>query len=148
MFFGFMLLIPAMFVSRAWIEQRRERGEPLGSKRWLVYPTIALVLAFVALVFLLIPPLGAMALIRDHVGKSFDVSMYQAGELRFHAGLRAVMFGAWWIVAGALCAALLRPIRFVFLPLLDRVRRIHFAVLSAIGALLATAGAAFIYYRH
>jgi hypothetical protein len=134
MFFGFLLLIPAMFVSRAWIEQKRERGEPLGSKRWLVYPSIALVLAFVAVLLLLGPPLGAMALVR--------------GELRFDAGVRAVMFGAWWIITGALCAAFIRPIRFVFLPLLDGVRRKDFAVLSAIGALMAAAGAALIYYRH
>ena len=148
MFFGFLLLIPAMFVSRAWIEQKRERGEPLGSKRWLVYPAIALVLAFVALLLLLGPPLGAMALVRGHLAQSFAAPADPAGELRFHAGLRAVMFGAWWIIAGALCAAFIRPIRFVFLPLLDRVRRKHFAVLSAIGALLAAAGAAIIYYRH
>jgi len=148
MFFGFLLLIPAMFVSRAWIEQQHERGEPLGSKRWLVYPSIALVLAFVALLLVLAPPLGAMALVRGHVAQSFDVPADPAGELRFDAGLRAVMFGTWWIIAGALCAALLRPIRFLFLPLLDRVRRKHFAVLSAIGALLAATGAALIYYRH
>jgi hypothetical protein len=148
MFFGFLLLIPAMFVSRAWIEQKRERDEPLGSKRWLVYPSIALVLAFVALLLLLLPPLGAMAFIRDDVGRWFDVPIAPAGELRFDAGLRAVMIGTWWIIAGALCAAFIRPIRFVFLPLLDRVRQKHFAVLSAIGALLAAAGAALIYFRH
>ena len=148
MFFGFLLLIPAMFVSRAWVEQKRERGEPLGSKRWLVYPSVGLVLASVALLLLLVPPLGAIALIRDDVGRLFDVPVDPAGELRFHAGLRAVMVGAWWIIAGGLCAAFIRPIRFVFLPLLDRVRRKHFAVFSAIGALLAAAGAALIYYRH
>jgi hypothetical protein len=58
------------------------------------------------------------------------------------------MVGTWWIIAGGLCAAFIRPIRFVFLPLLDRVRRKHFAMLSAIGALLAAAGAALIHYRH
>ena len=148
MFFGFLLLIPAMFVSRAWIEQKRERGEPLSSKRWLVYPSIALVLASVALLLLLVPPLGAMALLHGDVARSFDVPTDPAGALRFYAGIRALMLGAWWIIAGGLCAALIRPIRFVFLPLLDRVRRKHFAVLSAIGALLAAAGAALIYYRH
>jgi hypothetical protein len=148
MFFGFLLLIPAMFVSRAWIEQKRERGEPLGSKRWLVYPSVALVLAFVALLLLLAPPLAAMAFIRDDIGRLFDVPIDPVGQLRFHAGARALMLGTWWIIAGGLCAAFIRPIRFVFLPLLDRVRRKHFALFSAIGALLAAAGAALIYYRH
>ena len=148
MFFGFLLLIPALFASRAWIEQKRERGEPLGSKRWLVYPSIALVLAAVALLFLLVPPLASMGLVRADVARSFDIPVEAVGQLRFDAGVRALMIGAWWMIAGGLCAAFVRPMRFVFLPLLDRVRRKHFAALSAIGALLVAAGAALIYYRH
>jgi hypothetical protein len=148
MMFGFLLLIPAMFVSRAWIEQKRERGEQLGSKRWLVYPAIAIVLAFVTLVFLIVPPQAAMAFIRDDAGRLFDIPMSPAGQLRFMAGLRCVMYGSWWIIAGALCAALLRPSRFVFSPLLDGLQRRHYAVLAAIGALLAAAGGALLYYRH
>jgi hypothetical protein len=148
MMFGFLLLIPAMFVSRAWIEQKRERGETLGSKRWLVYPAIAIVFAFAALVFLVVPPQAAMAFIRDDAGRLFDIPTSPAGELRFMAGLRCVMFGSWWIIAGGLCAAFVRPIRFVFSPLLDGLQRRHYAVLAAIGALLAAAGGALIYYRH
>lgn len=129
MFFGFFLLIPAMFVSRAWIEQRRERAEPLGSRRWLVYPAIVLVLAFAAVLLLAAPPLIALP--------------HTAG-----AALRAVTFGVWWIIAAALCAAFVRPIRFLFEPLLDQLRRKHFALLAAIGALLAAAGSALLYYRH
>ena len=149
MMFGFLLLIPAMFVSRAWIEQKRERGESLGSRRWLVYPAIALVLAFAVLLIFVGVPLGLMALtVSDDVRQMFDIPMTRAGELRFIVGLRGVIFGSWWIIAGGLCAAFARPIRFVFLPLLDRMQRKHFAALAAIGALLAAAGGALIYYRH
>lgn len=149
MFYGFFLLIPAMFVSRAWIEQKRERGEPLGARRWLVYPAIALVLAFAAILLLVPPPLAALAwLLGDHARQLFDIPPNAAGELRFLAGLRAVVFGSWWMIAGALCAVVTRPIRFVFSPLLDGLQRRHFAVLAAIGGLLAAAGGALIYYRH
>ena len=71
-----------------------------------------------------------------------------AGEVRFVFGMGGVLFGSWWIIAAAFCAAFLRPIRFAFAPLLDGVRRKHFAVLAAIGALVAAAGATLIYYRH
>lgn len=149
MFFGFLLLIPAMFVSRAWIEQKRERGEPLGARRWLVYPAIALVLAFAAaLSFVVVPMFATASVIGNDVRQLFDVPASRAGELRFLMGLRGVVFGSWWIVAGGLCAAFVRRIRFVFSPLLDGLERKHFAVLAAIGALLAAAGAALIYYRH
>lgn len=148
MFFGFLLLIPAMFVSRAWIEEKRERGEPLGSRRWLVYPAITLVLALTALLLLAGPPLSALALtVGDDARRLLDIPTSAAGELRFIAGLRAVTFGAWWIIAGGLCALFVRPIRFLFAPLLDGLRRRHFALLAAIGALLAAAGGALIDYH-
>lgn len=149
MFFGFLLLIPAMFVSRAWIEQKRERGEPLGARRWLVYPAIAFVLAFATLLVFFLPPLTTAALIlNDDSRQLFDIPEHRAGELRFVAGIRSVVFGTWWTIVAGLCAAFIGPIRFLFAPLLERVRRKHFAVLAAIGALLAAAGAALIYYRH
>lgn len=149
MFFGFLLLIPAMFVSRAWIEQKRERGEALGSRRWVAYPAIALVLALASLLLFAAPPLFALATaVANDARRLFDVPTSAAGELRFMTGLRALTFGSWWIIAAALCAALIQPIRFVFLPLLDGLQRRHFALLAAIGALLAAAGGALIYYRH
>jgi hypothetical protein len=146
---GFLLLIPAMLVSRAYVELARERGEPLGARRWLVYPSIALLLAFAVAVLILGPPLPAMAFaLNDPIEPMLDIPTSKAGEFRFLAGLGGVVFGSWWIIAGAFCAAFLRPIRFVFAPLLDRLQRRHFAVLAAIGALVAAAGATLIYYRH
>jgi hypothetical protein len=42
---GIFLMLPAMLVSRACVEVMRDRGEPLGARRWLVDPAIGLVLA-------------------------------------------------------------------------------------------------------
>ncbi|HEY0142203.1 MAG TPA: hypothetical protein VGF48_15000 [Thermoanaerobaculia bacterium] len=147
--FGFLLLIPAMFVGRAWVELARDRGEPLDARRWLVYPAMLVVLAFATGLMIIGPPMLAMALALDgDVEPLFDIPTSKAGELRFLAGLGGAVFGSWWILAGAFCAAFLRPIRFVFSPLLDGLQRKHFAVLAAIGALVAAAGATLIYYRH
>lgn len=144
--FGFLLLIPAMFVSRAWIDQMRERDEPLGSRRWLVYPAIALVLLFVTFLMLIIPPQVVIASTRGTDLRSlFDFPATPAGQSRFLAGFRGVLFGSWWIVAAGLCAMLVRPIRFVFAPLLDGLQRKHFAALAALGALAAAAGAVLLY---
>lgn len=151
--FGFLLLIPAMFVGRAWVELARDRGEPLGeplgARRWLVYPAMAVVLAFATGLLIIGPPMMGIAFALDpDIEPLLDVPTSQAGELRFVAGLGGVVFGSWWIIAGGFCAAFVRPIRFVFSPLLDGLRRKHFAVLAAIGALVAAAGATLIYYRH
>lgn len=147
-FFGFLLLIPATFVSRAWVELMRDRGEPLDARRWLVYPAIAIVLAFATGALLIGPPLAAIAFaLGDGVRQMLDIPTSRVGEFRFLTGLNGVVFGTWWMIAGGFCAAFLRPIRFVFAPLLDGLRRGHFAVLATIGAVVAAAGAALIYYR-
>lgn len=146
--FGFLLLIPAMFVSRAWIELTRDRGEPLDARRWLVYPAIAIVLAFATGLMLIGPPMAAIAFaLGDGVRQMLDIPASRGGEFRFLAGLNGAVFGSWWLIAGGFCAAFIRPIRFVFAPLLDGLRRKHFAVLAAIGAVVAAAGAALISYR-
>jgi hypothetical protein len=146
---GVLLLIPAMLVSRAYIEFARDRGEPLGARRWLVYPSIAIVLAFAVGLLIVGPPLPVMALgLDDRYEPMFDIPHTRAGEARFVFGMGGVVFGSWWILAAAFCAAFLRPIRFVFAPLLDGLQRKHFAVLAAIGALVAAAGGMLIYYRH
>lgn len=151
---GFLLLIPAMLVSRAYIEFARGRGEPLGPRRWLVYPSIAVVLMFATGLLIVGPPLPVMALgLQDVNGEEgfeqiFDVPQSEVGQIRFLFGMGAVLFGSWWIIAAAFCAAFVRAIRYIFAPLLDGLRRKHFAVLALIGALVAAVGATLIYYRH
>lgn len=144
---GFFLLIPAMFLSRATVELAQERGEALGARRWLVYPSIAVVLALVVGVLILAPPLRLLAALETQGLGNFDVPPTSAAEFRFDLGLDAVVFGSWWIIAAAFCAAFLRPIRFLFAPLLDGLRRKHFAVLAFIGALVAAGGSTLIYFR-
>lgn len=147
---GFLLLLPGMIVSRAVVELARDRGEPLGARRWLVYPSIALVLAFAVGLLIVGPPLPVMGFGIEEGGfeQLFDVPHSTLGRMRFLFGMGGVLFGSWWILLAAFCAAFLRPIRFVFAPLLDGLRRKHFAVLALIGALVASVGATLIYYRH
>ncbi len=147
---GILLIIPGMLVSRAYVEFARDRGEPLGARRWLVYPSIAVALAFALGLLIVGPPVPLLAFAFNDNGfeRLLDIPRTRDGEIRFVLGTGAVLFGSWWIIAAAFCAAFLRPIRFVFAPLLDGVRRRHFAVLAAIGALVAAVGATLIYYRH
>ncbi|HEX8153562.1 MAG TPA: hypothetical protein VF698_10570, partial [Thermoanaerobaculia bacterium] len=102
-FFGFLLLIPAMFVSRAWIELARDRGEPLGPRRWLVYPAMLVVLAFATGLLIIGPPLPLLALALNDNGleRVWDMPETKAGQIRFLFGMGSVLFGSWWIVAAA-----------------------------------------------
>lgn len=143
--FLFFLLIPAMVLSRATVELAQDRGVPLGGRRWLVYPSIAVVLALAVGVLLLLPPLSAMAGLSPEILRSFDIPGNAREQFRLNLGLRCVIFGGWWIIAAAFFAALLRPIRFMFAPLLQDLHRKHLAVLALLGALMAAGGATLIY---
>lgn len=142
---GVILMIPALIVSRAYVELLRDRGEPLGARRWLVYPSIALVLAIAVVVFVIGMPVPMVSWVTQE--QVFDVPENTASRVRFNFGIGAVLFGSWWILTAAFCAVFLRPIRFVFTPLLDGLLRRHFGVLAAIGAVVAACGAALILYR-
>lgn len=146
---GFLLLVPSMLVSRAYVELAREKGESLGARRWLVYPSIGVVLAMSVALLVIGPALPVMVWgVQEHAFEQlFDIPRSMAGQLRFLFGIGGVLFGAWWAIAGALCAVFLRPIRFVFAPLLDTLQRRHFGVLALIGAVVIAAGATLIYYR-
>ena len=147
---GFFLLIPAMLVSRATVELAKERGESLGARRWLVYPAIAFTLALTLGLLILAPPLGIMgALGLERHGSTgiFPNPDDVSARLRVALGARALVFGSWWIIAAAFCATFLRQIRFVFAPLLEGLQRKHFAVLAALGALVAVGGATLSYFH-
>ena len=147
---GALLMIPAMLVSRAYVELARGRGESLGARAWLVYPSIAVVLAVATGLLIIGAPIPALAIAFDNDGleQLWDIPRSTWGQIRFTFGLAGVVFGSWWLIAAAFCAAFIRPIRFIFAPLLDGIQRKHFAVLAAIGAVVAGSGATLIYYRH
>lgn len=144
---GPLLILPAMLASRAYVEVARERGETLGARRWLVYPSIAVVLVFAVFLLIVGPPLRNVEYATNGFAQMLDVSYDTAIGPGFTLGVGGVVFGAWWMIAAAFCAAFLRPIRFTFAPLLDGIRRKHFGVLAAIGGVTVAAGATLIYFR-
>lgn len=147
--FGVVLLIASFLLSRAYCEYMRSRGDDLGARRWLVYPPIALILAVTLGAIVIGPaaPLMAWAVEGHGAARFLDVPAASYGQVRFYSGLAGIAFGSWWIIAAGLMTAFLRPLRFVFAPLLDGIRPRHFAVLAAIGAIVGTAGGLLVYYR-
>ena len=146
---GILVMVASFLVSRAYVESMRSHGESLGARRWLVYPPIAFFLVM-ALAFVIVG-LGAPEMawgIGEHgFERIFNAPQSFYGLLRFQIGLGGIVFGSWWMVAAGLITLFLRPIRFVFAPLLDGVRGRHLAVLAAIGAVVAIAGGLLVYYR-
>lgn len=146
---GVFLLLPAYLVSRAYVEFVAGRGENIGARRWLVYPAIVLPLLFALLLFLVGPvaPLLAWGIGDREFHRLWNLTSDKpiVERLRIEVGLSAVAFGAWWIVASGIASILLRPIRFAFAPLLDRMQRRYLLFLTLAGIVAAGLGAAALY---
>jgi hypothetical protein len=132
---GVLLLVPAFLVSRAYVSFAAEKGDPIGARKWLVYPAIVTLLLFVLGMIIIAPGAGITAFFIE------EQRFYQGDVTRqAAAGLTAI--GGWLIAAAGLLALMLRPLQAFFRPVLDGVRRKHFIILAAIGAIAAGAGAA------
>lgn len=142
---GPLLLLPAYVLSRAHVDLMRGREHEMGARRWLVYPAIALVLAFIAGT-VLIAPIGGFVgwgieehnLHRMFLGEETGPVIVHT---RFDIGSMMLGAGVWWIIAAGLIAIFLRPLRFIAAPLLDRLERRHLLGLALVGLVSAVAGA-------
>ena len=141
---GFFLMIASFLVSRACVDFMETKQEAPGARRWLIYPPIGffLVLATAFFVVGLAGPALAWG-VGDHgFLHLLDESRLRAPyyEEQFVAGATVTVLGTWWILASLIGMAFLPVIRFIFKPLLTRVRRAHFLGLTAIGALSVALG--------
>lgn len=141
--FGMLMIVVSFLVSRAYIEFMQEKNEPIGARRWLIYPPIALILAICVAAFVAGPAGPAVGWGVEEHGFARIAQEYVRGpvnQTQFAVGMGTALFGAWWIAGSLMLMVLLRPVRFIFAPLLERVRRPHLAVLTGIGVLVLVAG--------
>ena len=140
---GGPILLPIPFLlSRAWVELMHERGEPLGARAWLALPPIWIAFLFFAGTSLVVGA-AAPAVFASENGiqeLGFD-PVDRLDRFRIYAGIVTMSAGVWWIVLSGLYAWLFAPIRSLFKPVLDRMRRGHMLALTIVGAVLTGVGA-------
>lgn len=147
---GFLLLLPAFVLSRAFTELIADRGERIGARRWLVYPSIIVALALVTGAAL-IAPIGAAAAIGLGDGELYDVQSLDRDVLptiervRIETGFLAMAAGTWWIVLSGIYALVFRSYRALFLPVTAGLRRGHALVLLIVGVVFATLGSVLLF---
>jgi hypothetical protein len=141
---GVFLMVVSFLASRAYVDFMETKDEAPGARRWLIYPPIAVFLA-IATAFFIVGPAGPA--VAWGVGDEGFLQLLHESRLeapyvdaQFVAGAAIATFGAWWILASLIGMVFLPVIRFIFKPLLARVRRAHFLGLTAIGALALTLG--------
>lgn len=142
---GALLLIPSYLLSRACVSLLHEKGEPLGPRKWLVYPPIAMVLVLMAGLLLLAPASGVMAWAFEEGGLEEIMRATSIDRTRVVIALAAGSFGVWWMLASALIAFLRRPLQAAVRPLLDGLQARHLLVLTIAGAVLTAVAALVIF---
>lgn len=141
---GLFMMVASFVASRAYVEVMEAKQEVPGARRWLICPPIALFLAL-AIAFFIIGPAGtalAWGLGDEqfrHLLEGANVHTPSYGA-QFVAGATMATLGAWWMLASLIAMVFLPVIRFIFKPLLTRVRRTHFIGLTMIGAVSLAVG--------
>lgn len=139
---GFLLLLPAFLLSRAWVAIIEERGETLDARRWLVLPPIVIV--FVSLLFLAVIGVvvlaGAAATEYDLRSIGIPEPGTSAEAIVGFSGYILSAAGAWWLLLSLILIGLLEPIRTLFSPILAKMRRRHLVIFACVGALFLLIG--------
>jgi len=141
---GFFLMIASFLASRAYLDYMETKQEEPGARRWLIYPPIGFFLVGATALFVIGLAGPALAWgVGDHgFLHLLDESRVHASyyDEQFVAGAAAAALGTWWILASLIGMAFLPVIRFIFKPLLTRVRRTHFLGLTIVGVLSLVLG--------
>src|SRR5688572_13197029 len=132
---GILLLIPAFVLSRAFVSFVAEKGEPIGARKWLVYPAIVMLLLFVLGLVIIAPAAGILAFLIE------ERHLYDGNPL-LQAGMGMGVFGGWWVVSAGLLALARRPFQRFFRPILDGFRYKHLLYVALLGGVVGGAGAA------
>lgn len=141
---GAVLLLGSALLSRATLELLEANDEPVGARRWLLYPPLlviyagALAAALLGLPVLIVSPLG---------DPTIDTSEWIPQPLRAATVLllAGVAAGIWWVLLGLALTKWHRIVRATFRPFADRFERRHAIRLTYAGfGLMVLAGTALV----
>jgi hypothetical protein len=135
------LLILSWIMSRWTIARLEERGEPLGTRQWLLYPPIVMVLGPLAI----LAAVWALAPFAELGGGLFnrpDLRTSPPGDVVGALAVALGGLGAYWVLFGTILAVGERVVRFLLYPFGQGFRRWHGWYIAIAGAALALASAA------
>ncbi len=142
---GGFFLIGAFLFARATLDLSSDREKFLGAQRWLICPPLVLVYLVLLVVLFVAPVGGVIAWCVDRHG--FELVFHRSHfDVPFYAGAVSLIIGGWLLIASAIVALAVRPLRWIFKPFADRLRRAHAFWLTAIGAVAAGAGALLLWH--
>lgn len=144
-FGGFLLLFAAFLVSRAYVELARSGETRLDARRWLVYPSMVIVLVITVMFFLLTPifPLWAWGIDDGGFHRMVNIrpeDQPRSEVARITFGFMAVALGLWWLTLSLLATLFAPRIAWLFSPITASFKRRHAVMFAFVAAGLIAAG--------
>jgi HAAS domain-containing protein len=137
---GVLLFLASVLLSRAALELLAEEDEPVGARRWLLYPPLLVIYLGLLAAILLAPPAMLETPIRAEAVGWFPDPFWATLPL-----LVGVVAGAWWVSLGLALTRWHGAVRATFRPFADWFERRHGVRLAYVGlGLLALASAALV----
>ena len=136
---GIFLIAGAVFLARATIDLAREKGEPLGARRWLVYPPVVMLSIGIILAIVSGPIVGAAGIAVDGMDNGW-VDFTRIGAENSVGTIVAFVMtvaGVWFVLLAGIAALAVRPVQWALVPIANGFRRRHSAWLAVTGLVLA-----------
>jgi hypothetical protein len=123
-------------MARATLSLLAEHDEPVGARRWLILPPLAVLYVPIAAI-LFGWPLGVAGVMTEPSKFSDQIAAAFSGPFWLSASsLVVAALGAWWVVLGLLFGKFSATVRNVFFPFADWFERRHGLRLALTGVLL------------
>ena len=143
---GVVLMVISFLLSRAAVALFAERNEPMGARRWLIVPSIWLLLFLIVLAALFVPIApGVALLLENELGTQAPPPGEQLEKAQYIGGVVFVIAGAWWVLLSGFFALTVDRIRKWFLPVTENWSRKHALVLCIVGVMVGAIGAALLF---
>jgi hypothetical protein len=134
-----LLPIVAFFMARASLELLEHHEEPIGARRWLLYPVLLPWYAVLAVALLLWPLAPVGGALNDIPLEEWAVRSTPEWAWAIVPASAALLLGLWWACLGLILRRSPAALRAAFRPFANAFDRRHGTRLALVGALVAAA---------
>jgi hypothetical protein len=138
---GVLCFVASIFVARATLALLEEEGEPVGARRWFVYPPLLMIYgAIVVAIFIAVP--GVIATAADPSVRTGARSWFPEPFVLTLPLVTGFSGGLWWTLLGLLLGRRTHAVHLIFWPFADWFEWRHGIRIALIGLCVAAVAGA------
>jgi len=132
-------MIASFLLARASLGLLADRDEPVGARRWLIYPSLLVWYVPLALVLAIFPIAAAAPLTEQPSFRDWFTATLPGPVWLAASSLAAMAQGLWWVIVGVVFLRFTPAVQIAFSPFADRFGRRHARWIVYAGLLLTIA---------